>query len=257
MTVEPTPAGTTSEETMAGPGTPQSAPWRAVGGLDRLAPATSLRERVETEIAAAIVSGQMAPGEMFSAPTLAVRFGVSATPVREAMLNLEKRGLIEVLRNKGFRVTAVSEDDLRAIVEVRQLLEVPAAMKLSGQLGAADLAQLRALAEDIVTNAASGELAAYLAADTTFHLTLLDLAGNPRLTGIVADLRAQTRLVGLADLVDTEQLRASSNEHHRMLDLLEAGDAEGVGQLLHAHIGHALGWWAGLPEPVDAPDARR
>ncbi len=256
MTVEPAPARRSGEETMAGPGTEQG-PDRTARGLDRLAPAVSLRERVESQIAAAIVSGQMAPGELFSAPTLAGRFGVSATPVREAMLNLEKRGLIEVLRNKGFRVTAVSEDDLRAIVEVRQLLEVPAAQRVCGTLRAGDLARLRALADDIVTNAASGELAAYLAADTTFHLTLLSLAGNPRLTGIVADLRAQTRLVGLADLVDTEQLRASSLEHHTMLDLMEAGDAEAMGAVLHAHIGHALGWWAGLPEPVDAPDARR
>jgi DNA-binding GntR family transcriptional regulator len=226
---------------------------RRMDGLGRLAPASSLRERVETEIAAAIVSGQMAPGELFSAPTLAVRFGVSATPVREAMLNLEKRGLIEVLRNKGFRVSAVSEDDLRAIVDVRQLLEVPAARRVCGRLCATDLAHLRALADEIVTTAASGDLASYLAADTTFHLTLLDLAGNPRLTAVVAELRSQTRLVGLAGLVATEQLRASAAEHARLLDLMEEGDDGGAARLLHVHIGHALGWWSGLPEPAEPP----
>jgi DNA-binding GntR family transcriptional regulator len=235
---------------MTGGRTEAAAPRSTMDALDRLAPAVSLRQRVETEIAAAIVSGQMAPGELFSAPTLAARFGVSATPVREAMLNLEKRGLIEVLRNKGFRVTAVSEEDLRAIVEVRQLLEVPAAERVSGTLGARELAQLRALADAIVTAAAAGDLTAYLAADTTFHLTLLDLAGNPRLTAIVADLRSQTRLVGLAGLLDTDQLRASAAEHHRLVDLLEDGDGPGAARLLHAHIGHALGWWSGLPEPA-------
>jgi DNA-binding GntR family transcriptional regulator len=225
----------------------------ALGSLSRLAPPSSLRERVEKEIAAAIVSGQMAPGELFSAPTLAARFGVSATPVREAMLNLEKRGLIEVFRNKGFRVTAVSDEDTRAIVEVRQILEVAAVRRLTGALTEAALADLRALADQIVETAGQGDLSSYLAADTAFHLTLLGLAGNARLTAIVADLRSQTRMVGLAGMVDTEQLRTSATEHHELLDLLEGGDEERVAELLHHHIGHALGWWSGLPEPLDPP----
>jgi DNA-binding GntR family transcriptional regulator len=229
------------------------ATYAAVDSLSRLAPPSSLRERVEKEIAAAIMSGQMAPGELFSAPTLAARFGVSATPVREAMLNLEKRGLIEVFRNKGFRVSAVSAEDTRAIVEVRQILEVAAVRRLTGTLDAADLADLRALADRIVETAGQGDLPSYLAADTAFHLTLLALAGNSRLTAIVADLRSQTRMVGLAGMVDTEQLRASAREHHELLDLLEGSDEGRVADLLHHHIGHALGWWSGLPEPLDPP----
>jgi len=230
-----------------------SATRPAMSNLRRLAPPSSLRDRVEKEIAAAIVSGQMAPGELFSAPTLAARFGVSATPVREAMLNLEKRGLIEVLRNKGFRVSAVSDEDTRAIVEVRQILEVAAVRRLTGTLPAAELADLRTLADQIVETAGEGDLPSYLAADTAFHLTLLALAGNARLTAIVADLRSQTRLVGLAGMVDTEQLRASAREHHELLDLLEGDDEGRVADLLHHHIGHALGWWSGLPEPLDPP----
>ncbi|MFF7158395.1 FCD domain-containing protein [Streptomyces sp. NPDC008139] len=216
--------------------------------LGLLTPSTSLRERVEEAIAAAIVSGQMPAGEVFSAPTLAARFGVSATPVREAMLNLAKRGMVEILRNKGFRVTAVSEDDLRAIVDVRQLLEAPAVRRLSGRLTPTDLAHLRGLAEEIVRGARDADLARYLQADTTFHLTLLKLAGNTRLHDIVADLRAQTRLTGLADLVATEELQASAREHLEMLDLLEAGSADACEDLMVRHIGHVLGWWSGHTE---------
>ncbi|MFE2499109.1 GntR family transcriptional regulator [Streptomyces scopuliridis] len=216
--------------------------------LGPLTPASSLRERVEEAIAAAIVSGQMPAGEVFSAPTLAARFGVSATPVREAMLNLAKRGMVDIVRNKGFRVTAVSEDELRAIVDVRQLLEAPAVRRLAGTLSAADLTHLRGLAEEIVRGARDADLARYLQADTTFHLTLLKLAGNLRLHDIVADLREQTRLTGLADLVATEELQASAREHLDILDLLEAGSAEECERLMVRHIGHVLGWWAGHTE---------
>src|SRR5690606_8605969 len=60
--------------------------------MDPIRPSQSLRDRVESTLAAAIISGEMPPGELYSAPVLAARFQVSATPVREAMLNLEKRG---------------------------------------------------------------------------------------------------------------------------------------------------------------------
>ncbi|MER6525825.1 GntR family transcriptional regulator [Streptomyces sp. NPDC001508] len=216
--------------------------------LAPLTPASSLRERVEEAIAAAIVSGQMPAGEVFSAPTLAARFGVSATPVREAMLNLAKRGMVDIVRNKGFRVTAVSEDELRAIVDVRQLLEAPAVGRLAGGLAEAELTRLRGLAEEIVRGARDADLTHYLQADTAFHLTLLKLAGNLRLHDIVADLRAQTRLTGLANLVATEELQSSAREHLDLLNLLEAGEAEECEQLMVRHIGHVLGWWAGHQE---------
>ncbi|MPY48877.1 GntR family transcriptional regulator [Streptomyces acidicola] len=218
------------------------------GPLGSVVPASSLREQAEEAIAAAIVSGQMPPGEVFSAPSLAARFGVSATPVREAMLNLSKRGMVDIVRNKGFRVTAVSEDEMRAIVDVRQLLEAPAVGRLAGVLSGAELGRLRGLAEEIVRGARDADLARYLQADTTFHLTLLKLAGNMRLHNIVADLRAQTRLTGLAELVATEELRASAREHLELLELLEAGDAEECERLMVRHIGHVLGWWAGHRE---------
>ncbi|MFF2847422.1 GntR family transcriptional regulator [Streptomyces sp. NPDC058001] len=216
--------------------------------LGPLTPGSSFRERVEEAIAAAIVSGQMPAGEVFSAPTLAARFGVSATPVREAMLNLAKRGMVDIIRNKGFRVTAVSEAELRAIVDVRQLLEAPAVRRLAGKLSDADLTHLRGLAGEIVRGARDADLAHYLQADTTFHLTLLKLAGNLKLHDIVADLRAQTRLTGLANLVATEELQASAREHLDLLDLLEAGSAEECERLMVRHIGHVLGWWAGHTE---------
>ena len=70
---------------------------------------SSLREQVADALRAHLVSGRMRPGVLYSAPKLAAEFGVSATPVREAMLDLVSEGLVEVVRNKGFRVTSLSD----------------------------------------------------------------------------------------------------------------------------------------------------
>ena len=216
--------------------------------FDTLEPHESLRDRVEDTIAAAIITGEMAPGEVFSAPVLAVRFQVSATPVREAMQKLEKRGLVEIVRNKGFRVTEVSEEALRNLSEVRHYLEPQAMAQLATQFPLAELDRVRALADRIVRGAADEDLLVYLAADKEFHLALLGYLGNPMLVDVVADLRDRTRLVGLTSLLRTDQLRESALEHHRLLDLLVEGDAEGARALMHQHIGHVVGWWAGLEE---------
>jgi DNA-binding GntR family transcriptional regulator len=219
-------------------------------------PALNLRNRVEKAIAAAIVSGEMPPGRVYSAPALAARFAVSATPVREAMLNLEKRGFVEILRNKGFRVTEVSERDLQEIAEVRLMLEPPAMRRLAGRFRDEHMPELRDLAERIVATAREGDLGSYLEADTAFHLRLLTLLGNRRLKQIVADLRSRTRLIGLVGLIDTDELKQSADEHHVILDLLGAGDGEQAESVTARHIGHVLGWWAGHQEesPAAEPD---
>ncbi len=206
-------------------------------------------------MAAAIVSGEMPPGRMYSAPTLAARFGVSATPVREAMLNLEKRGFVETVRNKGFQVTGVSERELREIVAIRRMLEAPAMRTLAGRFPAEREPELRGLADEIVRGAGSGDLGRYLEAGLAFHLRLLSLLDNRRLVGVVAELRAQTRMVGLARMVGPRELDASAGEHHLLLDLLDllaAGDGPGAESLTTRHVGHVLGWWAGRPEEAEA-----
>src|SRR6476646_1993756 len=81
--------------------------------------AANLRQQVRRALEAAIVAGELKPGELYSAPALGERFGVSATPVREAMLELSKDGFVVAERNRGFRVLEVSERDLDEISKIR------------------------------------------------------------------------------------------------------------------------------------------
>jgi DNA-binding GntR family transcriptional regulator len=205
----------------------------------------SLREQVANVLRAAVVAGEMRPGVVYSVPALAERFGVSATPVREAMLDLAKEGLVDPVRNKGFRVTAISDEDLDHITHLRALIEVPTVAQLAATITDDEIGELRPLAQAIVDGAAEGDLVRYLEADRRFHLRLLSLANNPRLVEIVRVLRAQTRLYGLDLLVEQDVLTASAAEHHELLDALAAHDAERVEAVMRRHIQHVRGIWAG------------
>jgi DNA-binding GntR family transcriptional regulator len=210
----------------------------------RLAQRENLRDSVANALRAAVISGELKPGEVYSAPTLGARFGVSATPVREAMLDLVREGLVISLRNKGFRVTEVSDEDLDNVAAVRQLIEPPTIRDVVPVIPAADYPRLRRLAEDIVVAAQAGDLIAYIEADRVFHVTLLAYSGNQKLVDVVSDLRSQTRLLGLTPLVESGRLLPSATEHHELMDLVEAGDGKGAEQLMRQHIGHVRGLWA-------------
>jgi DNA-binding GntR family transcriptional regulator len=205
----------------------------------------NLRERVLRALRAAIISGELTPGEVYSAPSLAATFGVSATPVREAMLDLAKENLVAVVPNKGFRVTVVDEEQLDQITAIRRLLEPPVVAAVTALIPAEDFAGLRQLAQQIVDGARAGDLAQYTEADNEFHLRLLAYAGNQRLVDLVAELRGQTRLVGLASLLDRGQLVSSAQEHLELMDLMQRRDVAAVEAFMNRHIDHIQDLWSG------------
>nr|WP_245984272.1 GntR family transcriptional regulator [Streptomyces tateyamensis] len=203
-----------------------------------------VQDRLSLQVAralrAAVVSGELQPGVVYSAPSLAADFGVSATPVREAMLVLAREGLVEIVRNKGFRITETTERDLADWSEVRALLEVPTVARVTARATPEQLAALRPLAEQGVAAAEQGDLAGYLAADGEFHAALLALAGNARLVETVADLANRTRLHGPAGLDRTGDLRAVAAQHLELVELMLAGDAAGAQRCLARHLGQPV-----------------
>jgi DNA-binding GntR family transcriptional regulator len=205
----------------------------------------SFREQVTRALEAAIVAGELEPGVIYSAPGLAERFGVSATPVREAMLDLVKEGFVEPLRNRGFRVVEMSDEDLDNIAQIRLLIEVPTISQIASRLTPARLDRLAVAAEAIERAAADGDVLEYLDADRRFHVKLISAIGNARLTDLVDRLRRQARLFGLKDLAKSGRLMASAREHRALLDMLKEQDIQAAQKLMRAHIGHTRGLWAG------------
>lgn len=212
-----------------------------------------LRDQVGHALRAALIAGELRPGVVYSAPALAADFGISATPVREAMLDLAREGLVEPVRNKGFRVTVMNERDLDQYTEIRALIEVPTVGRVTRTATAEQLEELRPVAEEIVAAARAHDLIGYLEADRRFHLTLLGLAGNERLVESVGDLRKRSRLYGLTRLDERGELVSSAEEHIELLDLMVSGDAEAAEECMARHLGHVRSLWAvGKEEPAAA-----
>lgn len=204
----------------------------------------SLRDQVTRALRAAIIAGELKPGEVYSAPALGERFGVSATPVREAMLDLVRENLVTTVPNKGYRVTELGDDELDHIVELRMLIEPPLTARAAELIPAADFAELRAMADAIVDGALAGDLIAYTEADRAFHVRILGYTGNERAVAMVSDLRAHTRLIGLAKLSRLGLLADSAREHHGIVEALAARDGDLVERLMAEHISQTRGRWA-------------
>lgn len=204
----------------------------------------SLRASVTDALRSAIILGDLEEGRVYSAPALAAPMGVSATPVREAMMDLAREGLVTTMKNKGFRITEMTSTDLEEQTQVRQLLEGPAMRAIAGHIQDEELSSLRALAEEIVDGARQGDLHSYLSGDRVFHARLLEHTGNRRLVELTTQLRGQTRMRALRPLADSGRLVHSAKEHHELLDHLAADDGDAAYELIVCHIGHTSRLWS-------------
>ncbi|MFF3613183.1 FCD domain-containing protein [Streptomyces sp. NPDC002580] len=198
----------------------------------------SVRGQILDALRTALVTGELAPGEVYSAPALGDRFGVSATPVREAMQQLALEGAVEVVPNRGFRVIERGTRELAELAEIRGLIEVPVMLRLARTVPAARWAELRPLAEATVRAASSGCRATYAESDRSFHRAVLALAGNAQLVRIADDLhrRAQLPLVGGPVSRGRADLIADAAEHTALLDALIAEDLTVVQSLVREHF---------------------
>lgn len=200
----------------------------------------SVRGQILDALRAALGEGELTPGEVYSAPALGERFGVSATPVREAMQQLALEGAVEVVPNRGFRVVRRGARELAELAEIRALLEVPVILRLARTVPAGRWAELRPLAEETARAASSGCRASYGDADRAFHRAVLALAGNEQLVRLARDLHRRTQLPRSTapSAVVRAELMADAAEHIALLDALGAQDLAAVAGLVERHFGN-------------------
>ncbi|MEU8975800.1 GntR family transcriptional regulator [Streptomyces monashensis] len=220
-----------------------SCPAAAVAQLKSV----SLREQAREALRTRIVLGEIEPGQVESVINVAAALGVSVTPVREAVMDLANLGIVEVIRNRGFRVPVLTDHDLDEIFRLRTMLEAPAMSEVTELLDGQAVPQFRQLAEQITEAAREGDLTSFLDLDRQFHLGLLELLGNRRLVAMVGQLRDQARMQGLQKLADQGELARSGEEHIEIVDAVESGNAELAADLMRGHLAHSRGIWAGRP----------
>ena len=212
------------------------------------AEAGNLREQTLRRLRSDIITGRIQPGTLLSVPTLASEIGVSTTPVREALLTLERDGLVAPLRNRGFRVEPLSIAQLENLFSLRELLEVHAVVTLARR-GLRDTAELVALADAVGEAVARGDVSGYLTTDRSFHTALVASAGNPMLTKLVLQLRDGMRLYGIDSPEGRQRQRDSVGEHYRLVELAQQGQADEAAALMSHHI---LSWKPLFSAALDA-----
>ena len=212
--------------------------------------ASSLRDQALRVIRARIISGAMRPGQLYALGATASELGVSVTPVREAVLELARERLVELARNRGFRVREMSEHELNEIVEFRKIVEVGAVRLIAERKLLEQAGELTELARATDKYAAAGDWVGFLDSDRDFHLGIMDHLKNERLLQVVGSLRDQSRLYGLDFVAGTESLTQSTHEHAALLNAIIAGQADEAAAIMDKHLQHARGIWAGKAEPA-------
>ncbi|MBB1493235.1 GntR family transcriptional regulator [Paracoccus sp. MC1854] len=198
----------------------------------------SLRERVVKQLKAEIIAGESPPGLIYSVPSLAAELDVSTTPVREALLELSSSGLVEPIRNRGFRVSRPSLKELRDLFHMRDLLETEAArlMMIERRI---DAMELYKLAEDIERAVNEDDVRAYLLSDRAFHDAMFVASGNDLLAHMALSLRDRMRLFGIRSAAGLGRQRESISEHYQLIGMIESNDSAQLIELLRHHI---LSW---------------
>lgn len=188
--------------------------------------------------------GEMRVGEIYSANALAKELNISNSPVREAMMTLVDRGLMEIVRNRGFRVVELSDEDSEEIYQLRRLVEVEAVCAVARQALSATVSErLRDLAkrtDELHETVTGDDLFEYLEADQRFHLYLVSLTGNKRWVGIVERLRDQSRANGFyLDLMGTCKVTKTATEHLEICEAVIGGEVEMARDLMIRHLEYA------------------
>ncbi|MDR7084915.1 DNA-binding GntR family transcriptional regulator [Arthrobacter ginsengisoli] len=207
-----------------------------MSSMQQLTPGVSLTAQVTDMLRAAITSGEMGPGEHYSAIGLAERLGVSRTPVREALQLLEKEGIVRIEKNRGVRVLQISLNEIVEIFQIRIILEPPAAARAAEVVTEDDLGHFRVLHRRILAAAAGDDGPGTLQADKDFHLFLLGLADNPRLTALDGELRNLVLAHGLVTIPSVRSSQDLADDRRDILQALERRDPQAAAGAVREHV---------------------
>ena len=194
----------------------------------------SLHDQVAERVRALIFDRQIASGAFIDENVLAERWQISRTPLREALKVLAAEGLVTMKLRRGAYVTEVSERDLAEVYHLLALLESDAAMVVAQTASAAQIAELIALHQQLVDEAADRDR--FFAANERFHMKLLEVADNRWRNQLVADLRKVMKLNRHHSLLKQGRLEASLKEHRQIMAALKARNGERAQALMRQHF---------------------
>jgi DNA-binding GntR family transcriptional regulator len=198
----------------------------------------ALYEEVAELLRQRIFRRELQPGSWIDELKIAEEYGISRTPLREALKVLAAEGLVTMKVRRGAYVTEVSEKDLANVYHLLGLLEADAAAVVARTASAGQLAELRVLHAELA--AATGDRERFFELNERFHLRLLEIADNRWRDQMVADLRKVMKLNRHNSLFKSGRLQESLAEHERILDALLARDADAAQARMREHFTNGL-----------------
>jgi DNA-binding GntR family transcriptional regulator len=194
----------------------------------------ALYEQVAEALRARIVAHTLAPGSWIDEQAIAAEYGISRTPLREALKVLAGEGLVTMKLRRGAYVTEVSSRDLDEVFHLLALLESDAARVVAARATPAQIVELQALHEQLEASVADRDR--FFAANEAFHMRLLEFADNRWRNQLVADLRKVMKLNRHHSLFKQGRLEASLKEHRQLMAALKARNADRAQALMQQHM---------------------
>ncbi|MER5749170.1 GntR family transcriptional regulator [Streptomyces sp. NPDC002088] len=212
---------------------------------------STLRQQIADALRDEVLAGRLQPGQEFTVKEIAEQYGVSATPVREALVDLSAQGLLEADQHRGFRVHEYSFEDFRGIIEARGLVVEGMFHALeSGHKGfqnlddprvAAAVAGVRRRGEEAQRAADAGDLIVLIGYDLRFWRELSSLFGNPYLVDFLHRLRVQSWVCTVQHLRRVADLRGHLwSGHTRLVDALAQRDTAAARSIVAEYNAHSL-----------------
>ena len=208
-----------------------------------------------------ILSGEFAPGQVLNQATLARTIGISTTPLREALRRLKSENLVDLDAHRDARVTELTAEEARDLLELRRSLDPLAAALAAERRTKADIKDIRDAAN--VEPLRHGFGVEELETHRRFHRAIYRASHNDLLIGTLDglwDKADRYRRVGLVGEHGHEERDRKADEHRRLVDCVVAGDTEGAAAVMHRHISTSLGARAATrlgATPVSTPRAPR
>jgi DNA-binding GntR family transcriptional regulator len=199
----------------------------------------SLREMVANSLRQSILDGDLKPGQRLMDAEIASRMGISRSPVREALRQLEKDGLVCSSANRGCTVIELSMEDLFQLYGIRASLEGLAAAWACHTIQVDQLAELKRLCGEmqaLLPFQSDADRVAFLHRDAEFHQAMIDSASSPRLAETLAGVRLQIRMMMAAIMSAARASAQAASEHELLIVALESGDTNLAERLARQHV---------------------
>lgn len=196
----------------------------------------SLHDQVASRIRDLIIEGYLEPGTRIDEAHLIEQLGVSRTPFRESLRTLAAEGLIVIRPARGSMVRALSQDEVRAMLEVLAQLEELAGRTACARASEAEIVEARALHDRMVAHHAAGERLLYYKLNQDFHSLVSRLSCNETLIEIQSNIQGRLKRIRFIGNGTPEKWNAAVADHAEMIAALEARDGPRMGAAMAVHL---------------------